>query len=172
MLVERLPAALEEQGVARREGDLAWARPSPRRWTARMTRSPLGVIMPGKTVCPTRPERGGITTSARPEVRLNSASATSPPPSSVRKARCCSAASAPAASAEPRTIRVSPSATVGRRSGPPVRPSVIETRSSPDGMPCSIAARAAPTWPEDGRTRSWNRPSSSRYSSTRVRHGG
>ncbi len=39
-----------------------------------MIRSPLLVTMPGNTVWPIRPERGGITTSARPELRLNSVS--------------------------------------------------------------------------------------------------
>ena len=64
------------------------------RCTARTTRSPLGVTMPGKTVCPISAERGGITISARPERRLNRVAVTSAAESSARKARCRSAASA------------------------------------------------------------------------------
>ena len=44
-------------------------RSSPWRWMATMTRSPLSVTIPGKTGSPTRPERGGMTTSARPDRR-------------------------------------------------------------------------------------------------------
>ena len=42
---------------------------SPFRWTARTTRSPLSVTMPGNTASPISPERGGITTSATPDPR-------------------------------------------------------------------------------------------------------
>ena len=48
--------------------------------------------MPGNTVWPIRAERGGITTSARPERRLNRVAVTSAAESSARKARCRSAA--------------------------------------------------------------------------------
>ena len=48
---------------------------SPLRCTARITRSPLSVTMPGDTVSPTALERGGITTSATPYLRVKSASA-------------------------------------------------------------------------------------------------
>ena len=41
--------------------------PRPCRWTASTTRSPLSVTMPGNTVSPISPERGGITTSATPD---------------------------------------------------------------------------------------------------------
>jgi len=43
------------------------------------------VTIPGNTGCPTRPERGGITTSARPEERLNNVSAAPAGASSDRK---------------------------------------------------------------------------------------
>ena len=67
-----------------------------------MIRSPLSVTMPGNTVWPIIGERGGIMTSASPELRLNSVSSTLAAFSSWRKARCMSAASAAAASASPR----------------------------------------------------------------------
>ena len=51
---------------------------SPRRCTARTMRSPLSVTIPGNTASPTSPDRGGMTTSARPDARLKSVSATSP----------------------------------------------------------------------------------------------
>ena len=50
---------------------------SPWRCTARITRSPLGVTMPGKTVSPASSERGGITTSATPERRVSSSACAS-----------------------------------------------------------------------------------------------
>ncbi len=39
---------------------------------ASMTRSPLSVIIPGKAFWPIKPDRGGITTSATPAVRVRS----------------------------------------------------------------------------------------------------
>ena len=49
-------------------------RSSPLRCTASTTRSPLSVTIPGNTVSPISAERGGTTTSARPDPRLTSAS--------------------------------------------------------------------------------------------------
>ena len=71
VLVERRPRSLEQQDVTDGE-DQARRGPAPRpcAGSARMTRSPLSVTMPGKTVSPTRPDRGGITTSATPDARL------------------------------------------------------------------------------------------------------
>ena len=43
-----------------------FSRCSPARCTARMTRSPLSVTMPGNTVAPTNADRGGTSTSATP----------------------------------------------------------------------------------------------------------
>ena len=45
--------------------------PRPCAGSATTTRSPLSVTIPGKTVSPMNADRGGITTSARPEVRLD-----------------------------------------------------------------------------------------------------
>ena len=49
VLVERAPGALQQQRVAGRERRLAGPSSSPLRCTARTTRSPLSVTMPGKT---------------------------------------------------------------------------------------------------------------------------
>ena len=53
-----------------------------------MTRSPLSVTMPGKTVSPMRPDRGGITTSATPEARLMRVSSSSSPYCSTSVRAC------------------------------------------------------------------------------------
>jgi hypothetical protein len=172
VLVQRLPAALEEQGVARREGDLAWAQALAAALDGEDDQIAAGRDHAGEDRLPdqTRARRDhhlGKTRGAVEQRFGDIAAAVFGAEGEMLLGgeRACRLGRAA-------HDQVSPSATVGRRSGPPVRPSVIETRSSPGGMPCSIAARAAPTWPEDGRTRSWNRPSSSRYCSTRVRHGG
>ena len=76
VLVERVPRALKEERVAGCEHVLAGP-VLALRCTARTTRSPLSVTIPGKTVSPMRPERGGMTTSATPERGVRSASASS-----------------------------------------------------------------------------------------------
>ena len=55
----------------------------PLRWIARITRSPSGLIMPGKTMRPTSADRGGMMISASPVVQLSRVSA--PPRSSVSR---------------------------------------------------------------------------------------
>ena len=74
---EGLPRA-PHQHARRRPASTTVARSErlrPRAGPATITRSPLSVIMPGNTVCPIRPERGGITSSATPFVpRLKRAS--------------------------------------------------------------------------------------------------
>ena len=69
---ERVPGALQQQGVARGEGRVvrdvvALALDGEHDQVAA-----LGVTIPGKNRSPISGERGGITTSARPELRLNS----------------------------------------------------------------------------------------------------
>ena len=70
----RSPQVPRSSSVSPNASSVSPGRSSPLRWTARTTRSPLSVTMPGKTVSPIRAERGGTTTSATPIVRLKSVS--------------------------------------------------------------------------------------------------
>ena len=69
VLVERGPRALQQQRVADGEGRFAAQRPRRGAGSASTTRSPLSVTMPGKATSPIRSDRGGMTTSATPDVR-------------------------------------------------------------------------------------------------------
>ena len=158
------PAA--QHGLARARG------PRPRRCTARTTRSPLGRDHAREhRLRRSAPERGGITTSARPELRLNSVSATSAAASSARKARCLSAARRAdrlarrraRAGGRPRPASAAAAGRPRRRPGP--RPG-----SGPDSSPRSTAGRGAPDDRANPRGRAaGTAPSSSPYCSTSVR---
>ena len=86
-LVERAPRALQQQRVARRRAPAPGVRSAPARCSASTIRSPLSVTMPGKKRCPISGERGGISTSARPESRLKSWSEMPPSGTSSRNDR-------------------------------------------------------------------------------------
>ena len=91
LLVERRPRPLAAAGRRRRRASSRRARgPRPCAGRPGSRRSPLSVTIPGKTVSPTNSERGGITTSATPLVRLMSARASSSRYCSTR-IRACSA---------------------------------------------------------------------------------
>ena len=77
MKIEGLPRAKEQYRVARFEDHFLGGDSTPPRCTAMMMRSPLSVIMPGKTDVPIIRERGGMIISARPELRLNRVSSRS-----------------------------------------------------------------------------------------------
>ncbi len=75
--------------------------------------------MPGNTACPTNPERGGITTSARPEARLNSVRDIGDAILRAKGEVLVDRQRRRPIPASPRTIRMSPAASAERRSGPP-----------------------------------------------------
>ena len=101
--VERLPGSLKQQCVARSQRWPRGIRSMPARWDRDTDQIAAVGHMPGKTVRPIRPERGGMTTSARPDVFPNSAEAGSSGRPSSRRARCSLVARLAIASALPRT---------------------------------------------------------------------
>ena len=133
-------------------------------------RSPLSVTMPGKTACPMRPERGGITTSARPERRLNRAS--SPRSGGLRRRETRDASlrrTRRPLRPSPRSSRWSPSAIAGRRSGAPDSPSCTATSCRPGKAERSTCGPAACRHRASvARTRIWKMPLARPYCSTSV----
>ncbi len=118
---------------------------SPERWMASTIRSPLSVTMPGKAVWPISPDRGAISTSARPERALNRAASPAPSAASSRKARCTRAAKSAAGCGSPRTRSTSPSAMLCRRSGWPLSLSCTAISSRSGKSARSRSTRGMPT---------------------------
>ena len=77
MFVERFPGSLQQQSVAGSQNSLVRSLILASPLYRKMTRSPLGVTIPGNTDWLIMPDRGGTTTSAKPELRLNSVPAIS-----------------------------------------------------------------------------------------------
>ena len=74
---------------------------TPLRWIATTTTCPSALTEPGDMALPTSSERGFITTSARPDCRLNSTSAIAPSPSGAASSRDDAAKRSSASAAAP-----------------------------------------------------------------------
>ncbi len=122
--------------------------------------------MPGNTRRPMKRERGGITASATPDMRLISFFAAASPEIS-RTVSPCAAAKPAAASAVPRTTTVSPRPSAAPVCGAPSRPVTVTSRS-PGQAERSSPRPDRPTSADSAPTRSLNTSEASWYCSTSV----
>ncbi len=139
----RVSPAASSAGPERAPAPAAVSRPE--RWTARITRLPSAVAIPGKTAVPIRLERGLTTTSTSPVSRLTRTSARCSCSGAGRWSSPCCSAKASVFAGPPRTIRMSPAWSAASPRGS--WPSAVSapTTASPGGAVAASASERLPT---------------------------